>query len=184
MKKGRRRRAIKTGIIIALVMLLLSPLSLMRLYYPAGYTEAYAASDESGKLIIDPESISGMDNKEGNMLLEYEYAVFTNESMAKMQESREGKEREMQRIVDNLFSGEWNEIENYDAEVTEIIKAADLFSYIGTVTEARDAAYTDSAKIKKYLPVILTTMLTVIISAVCIGYIRKRNEYKRNNRAG
>ena len=58
------------------------------------------------KLIINPESISGENEKEGNVLAEYGFAVFTNDSMVSMHTIKSNKEKEqVQIMICTLFTG-------------------------------------------------------------------------------
>lgn len=136
-----------------------------------------------GEVIIDPESISGDNDKEGNVLAESGFVVFTEESMSYMQAIKEREKAELDRTVDELFEREWDEIENYDKKVKETIDAGNLFSTVNTGVEIIDEQYENSFSFEKF-HILLVVLIMTVMSASVISWRRIRNEHKRNNRAG
>lgn len=140
-----------------------------------------AESQDPGALLIDPESISGENEKEGSILAEYGFSFFTEESMSEMQAVKEKEEQARQDTVDGLFSNEWNEIDNYDKYVNEVIKAGNLFSNVNTGVETVSEVDNGYDSISKWIKIGATGMLMCLISIIVIIYRRKRHEHKYNN---
>lgn len=140
-----------------------------------------AESKDPGVLLIDPESISGENEKEGSILAEYGFSFFTEESMSEVQAVKEKEEQDRQDTVDGLFSSEWNEIDNYDKYVNEVIKAGNLFSKVNTGVETVSEEDRGYGGISKWIKIGATGMLMCLISIIVIVYRRKRHEHKYNN---
>lgn len=84
------------------------------------FSSIYAYADGAG-IALDPESISGEHGKEGNILSQYGFAVFTDESMASMKDIKEKKEADQKQMVSNLFAVDWQGTGSYDREVRDTI---------------------------------------------------------------
>lgn len=160
-----------TAIITVLIFsfILINPISVL------------AEPSDPGVLLIDPESISGENEKEGSILAEYGFSVFTEESMSEMQAVKEKEEKARQDAVDGLFSNEWNEIDNYDKYVNEVIKAGNLFSNVNTGVEIVSEEDSGYGSTSKWIKIGATGMLMCLISIIVIMYRRKRHEHKYNN---
>ena len=77
------------------------------------FSSIYTYADGTG-ISLDPESISGEHGKEGNILSQYGFAVFTDESMANMKDIKEKKEADQKQMVSNLFAVDWQGVGIYD----------------------------------------------------------------------
>ena len=134
------------------------------------------------KLIINPESISGENEKEGNVLAEYGFAVFTNDSMVSMHTIKSNKEKEQVQIISGLFNGEWKGIINYDKEVNNTLKSFSLFDKVDTGVEVESNKEINNLFIQKYKKIALCIILTCIMSTVVIKWNRKKYENNHNLR--
>ncbi len=134
------------------------------------------------KLIINPESISGENEKEGNVLAEYGFAVFTNDSMVSMHTIKSNKEKEQVQIISGLFNGEWKGIINYDKEVNNTLKSFSLFDKVDTGVEVESNKEINNLFIQKYKKIALCIILTCIMSTVVIRWNRKKYENNHNLR--
>ena len=134
------------------------------------------------KLIINPESISGENEKEGNVLAEYGFAVFTNDSMMSMHTIKSNKEKEQVQIISGLFNGEWKGIINYDKEVNNTLKSFSLFDKVDTGVEVESNKEINNLFIQKYKKIALCIILTCIMSTVVIRWNRKKYENNHNLR--
>lgn len=143
---------------------------------------SFGESPEPGSLVIDPNSISTDNEKEGNILAEQGFSFFTEESMSEMNAAKEKEEKARQEAIDGLFLEERQDVENYDEYVNEVIKAGDLFSSVNTGVEIVESEGAGRSLSPFWMRNIVTGILMCLISAVAIAYIRKRNESKRNNK--
>jgi hypothetical protein len=143
---------------------------------------SFGESPEPGSLVIDPNSISTDNEKEGNILAEQGFSFFTEESMSEMNAAKEKEEKARQEAIDGLFLEDRQDIENYDEYVNEVIKAGDLFSSVNTGVEIVEPEGAGRSLSPFWMRSIVTGILMCLISAVAIAYIRKRNESKRNHK--
>ncbi len=141
--------------------------------------DIYAANN---KLIIDPESISVDNDKEGNVLAEYGFAVFTEESMLDMHSIKSRKEKERKQMVSGLFESKWKGSTNYDKEVKEVIKSAALFEKVNTGVEMTGDTGINPREMQKWRRRILVILLMCIMSEVAVRWNRKRYENNHNVR--
>ena len=140
-----------------------------------------------GELRIDPNSISGGYEKEGNVLAVNGFVVFTEESMEYTRAIKEKEETERQEMVDALFSKEWSADKGYDKAFNELVTSAELFSDNITIKNTTNATETavgiakDATEKKFYI--IGTAITMIMMSAITIIWSKIRNESNRNNRA-
>ncbi len=133
---------------------------------------------------VNPESISGESEKEGNILSEYGFAVFTKESMSKIKAEKEKAESTQRQMVDGLFQSEWKGTESYDMEVQELADEADLFSMVDTGVETEEEITDEFILSEKMRKIIAGGILMCLISVLVIRWNRKKYERNHYNRAG
>ena len=153
------------------------------LFFTVFIIQSYHAYAE-GELIIDPDSISGESQKEGNILAELGFVVFTEESMSYMSAIKEREQNELHQTVEALFDSDWNGAENYDKAVKEIIVAGNLFSKVNTGVQTREETDFSTEASNKWMQFALTGIMMCVFSLLGIRWRRKRYEHNRNNRAG
>lgn len=134
------------------------------------------------KLIIDPESISGGNDKEGNVLAEYGFVVFTEESMSNMREIKNKKEKDQIQMVAGLFGNKWKGSTNYDKEVKAVIKSGNLFEKVDTGIETKGDPGMNPHGTRKLSRIIIVAVLMSIMSLVVIRWNRKKYENNHNIR--
>ena len=134
-------------------------------------------------IALDPESISGEHGKEGNILSQYGFAVFTDESMASMKEIKEKKEADQKQMVSNLFAVDWQGTGSYDREVRDTINKGELFSNVNTGTESTSKTSNIGIDTMKVIDVLIVGAMMCIISVIFIRWRRKKHENIHNNSA-
>ena len=146
------------------------------------FSSIYAYADGAG-IALDPESISGEHGKEGNILSQYGFAVFTDESMASMKEIKEKKEADQKQMVSNLFAVDWQGTGSYDREVRDTINKGELFSNVNTGTESTSKTSNIGIDAMKVIDVLIVGTMMCIISVIFIRWRRKKHENIHNNSA-
>jgi len=160
------------------IVLLATILFLVFTVYPP--TCIYA--DEPG-IVIDLESISGESEKEGNVLSQYGFAVFTDESMSRMKKIKDNKESKQKRMVSGLFSSDWQGTGTYDKEVQETINEGNLFANVNTGEESTANKRTAGALPNKMIDTFALGITMCLISVAVIRWRRKKHENSHNDSA-
>ena len=149
------------------------------MFISCSYIDTYA---NENKLVIDPESISGKNDKEGNVLAEYGFPVFTEESMLNMRAIKIQKEKEQIQMVSGLFENKREASTNYDKELKKLIKSGDLFKKVDTGVEMTGDAEINPRDIQKWRMRILAVILMCVMSAAAVRWNRKKYENNCNIR--
>lgn len=161
----------KLYIIIFLVMF-----SLLFAVYSA---KVYADDEEDDVLVIDPESLSVEYEKTGNVLAEYGFAVFTEESMKDTQAIKDKRAAEQKQMVSGLFTSEWDGKEKYDKDVRKVIEAGNLFETVNTGVEIDETVTAHHRVTARGTAAIMSMLLACFISAAVISWKRKKHESDR-----
>ena len=146
------------------------------------FSSIYTYADGAG-IALDPESISGEHGKEGNILSQYGFDVFTDESMASMKEIKEKKEADQKQMVSNLFAVDWQGTGSYDREVRDTINKGELFSNVNTGKESTSKTSNIGIDTMKVIDVLIVGAMMCIISVIFIRWRRKKHENIHNNSA-
>lgn len=146
------------------------------------FSSIYAYADGTG-ISLDPESISGEHGKEGNILSQYVFAVFTDESMANMKDIKEKKEADQKQMVSNLFAVDWQGTGSYDKEVRDTINEGKLFTKVNTGVESSSKTGHIGIDTMEVVDVLIVGIMMCIISVIFIRWRRKKHENIHNNSA-
>ena len=141
-----------------------------------------------GELRIDPNSISGGYEKEGNVLAVDGFVVFTEESMEYTRAIKKKEETERQEMIDGLFNEEWSGEKDYEEVISEIVDNTNLFSdniMIKNTTRNGDAEKAETVKEtnRKWLYVTGTLLIMLMMSVIVIAWRKNRDEHNSNDSA-
>ncbi|ASS37132.1 hypothetical protein [Mogibacterium pumilum] len=146
------------------------------------FSSIYTYADGTG-IALDPESISGEHGKEGNVLSQYGFAVFTDESMARMKDIKEKKKADQKQMVSNLFAVDWQGTGSYDKEVRDTINEGKLFTKVNTGVESDSKISHIGIDTMKVINAFIVGTMMCLISVIFIRWRRKKHENIHNNRA-